>query len=79
MSAVPVVIVQDKKSASELFSLLFTSLFTFALNTWVIMLLLGVLTDWGVSYGYTAAAIMVIKGSTHNGSTNWLTYTRAAK
>lgn len=75
---VPVVIVQDKKSNREVFGLLLESLAMFLVKALVVMLLLGNVTDWGLSYVQVLTAIAVINAVKSDGDTPWRLYTRSA-
>lgn len=78
MSAVPVVIVQDKKSNRELFGLFVEGVTHLAVKAWLVMLLLGNVTDWGLSYVQVIVAIVVINAVKSDGDASWRLYTRSS-
>ena len=78
MSAVPVVVVQDKKSNRELFGLIAEGITSLVVKSWLVMLLLGNVTDWGLSYVQVLVAIAVINAVKSDGDTPWRLYTRSS-
>lgn len=78
MSAVPVVIVQDNKSNRELFVMLFSGIITLLVKAWLVMLLIGSVADWGLSYWQVLVAVAILGAIQSDGDAPWKLYTRSA-
>lgn len=76
---VPVVIVQDEKSIPQLLWIMFESVVSLLLKSWVVMLLLGNATDWGLSYMQVLVAVAILGAIQSDGGAPWRLYTRTAR
>lgn len=73
-----VTIVRPKMSARESGMLLLTMMFNRLLSAWLLMLLLGALTNWGFSYWYTLGVYYAIQLAAPGGD-GWRIWTKEAK